>query len=112
MEILDIAKKIVSVLDEKKAQDIVLLDIREVSTLADYFVIASGNNAKHSSSLSEYVEYELSELDIKTHHTEGQKNGDWVILDYMDIIVHVFAGDKRDIYALDKLWSDAKRIEL
>ncbi len=112
MELREVVKKAALVLDSKKAHDIKVLDLSGVSSIADYFVIASANNPKHAVSLSEYVEDELEKYEaVELHHTEGQRNGDWVILDYMDVIVHVFSAEKRAAYGLDEVWKDAVEVE-
>ncbi len=111
METVDVAKKIAEILESKKAEDVVVLDLRDISSLADFFVIASGSNAKHTTSLADYVEDGVAEDDIELHHAEGLRNGDWVILDYMDIIVHVFTKEKRGLYGLDELWKDGIKVD-
>lgn len=94
-------------MDQRKAMDTVVLDIRGLSGLADYFIIASGENARHASALADYAEEKLFELGYELHHREGNGEQDWVVLDYMDFIVHVFSKDKRNFYKLDALWSKA-----
>ncbi len=98
------------VLDEKKAEDIVIIDLRGRSNLTDYIVIATGRNERHAASLGEYVEKALQEKHVAIHHKEGHRTGDWVVLDYYDVIVHIFNEDKRHYYNLERLWSDAPRV--
>ncbi len=112
MEIVDVAKKMAGILADKKAEDVVVLDLREVSSLADYFVIASGTNPKHASSLADYLEEGITPEEAELHHSEGLRNSDWVILDYMDIIVHIFTREKRELYSLEDLWQDGIRVEV
>lgn len=94
-------------LDQRKAIDTVVMDIRGLSGLADYFIIASGENPRHASALADYAEEKLFELGYELHHREGTGEQDWVVLDYMDFIVHVFSKEKRNFYKLDVLWSKA-----
>ncbi len=99
------------ILDEHKAEDIKLLDLEGLSGIAEYFVIASSKNVKHSISLADYVEEHFEKQGLFVHHKEGANEGDWVVLDYIDFIVHVFTEEKREYYALDKVWSKAKLID-
>ncbi len=111
MEIKELAQKMAVTLESKKAEDVVVLDLREISSLADFFVIATGTNAKHATSLADYVEEAVEVEGFELHHSEGLRNGDWVILDYMDIMVHIFNGEKRGLYGLDELWKDGLKVE-
>jgi ribosome-associated protein len=102
---------IAEMIDAKKGSDVVILDLRGKSNLTDFLVIATGLNDRHALSLAHHVEKELSEKDIVLHHKEGHRTGDWVVLDYYDVIVHIFNEDKRKYYNLERLWKDAHRIE-
>ncbi len=105
-------KKINDLLDSKKAEDISVLDVRGLTSLADYFVIASANSDVHARALADYVEEEVKKTLKETpHHTEGKELGRWIVLDYGDTIVHIMLPDVRDYYGIDWLWSDAKKIE-
>ncbi|MEO2153703.1 MAG: ribosome silencing factor [Aquificae bacterium] len=105
-------KKINDLLDSKKAEDISVLDVRGLTSLADYFVIASANSDVHARALADYVEEEVKKtLKEVPHHVEGKELGRWVVLDYGDTIVHIMLPDVRDYYGIDWLWSDAKKIE-
>lgn len=101
---------IAEVLDEKKAEDIVILDLRGRSNLTDYVVIATGLNERHAASLAHHVEKTLSAQGEEIHHKEGHRTGDWVVLDYVNVIVHIFNEDKRNYYDLERLWSDAPKL--
>lgn len=105
------AKKIISVLDKKKASDIVAIGISEVSILADTFVIASGTSSTHIRSLADDVEYELSQAGIEPNSVEGRASG-WILLDYGDVIVHIFTEEQREYYGLERLWADAAKLDI
>ena len=111
MNELELTREIVKVLDRKKAIDIKVLRINELSIVADYFVIASGTSNTHVKSLADEVEYELSQKGIEPSHIEGRATG-WILLDYGSVIVHVFTGESREYYNLERLWSDAAQIDI
>jgi iojap-like protein len=108
MESLDLCKKIVSILDEKKGSDIVVLDISEISVLSDYFVIVSAENARQLEALKDALE---DAVQLDNRKAEGESSSGWILLDYKDVIVHIFDKDTRSFYNLEKIWSDAKRVE-
>ena len=96
----------------RKGTDIVLLDVEEIFLLSDVFVIATGTSRPHVQALAEYIEEKLKEeLDIKPLRVEGQSQAEWVLVDYGDIIVHVFQAPARDFYSLERLWGDSERIK-
>lgn len=99
-------------LSEKKEHDVEVLEITDLTVLADYFVICTGTSSTQVRSLAEEVEFRLSELGIEPHHIEGHRSTSWVLLDYSSVIVHVFYKDSREFYRLEHLWADAKRLEL
>ncbi len=100
------ARKIVKILDDKKAEDIKLIRISELTVLADYFIIANGTSNTHVRALAEEVEELLAEDGILPRSIEGRSTG-WILLDYGDIVVHVFTPADRDYYSLERLWKDA-----
>ncbi len=100
------AKKIVKILDEKKAEDIKLIRISELTVIADYFIIANGTSNTHVRALAEEVEELLAQEGILPRSIEGKSTG-WILLDYSDIVVHVFTPADRDYYSLERLWKDA-----
>lgn len=108
---LELTKEIVKVLDKKKAIDINAIHITEYSIVADYFIIASGTSNTHVKALADEVEYELAQLDVKPNHIEGRATG-WILLDYGSVIVHIFTGESREYYNLERLWSDAQSLDL
>ena len=109
MESLDLCKKIVSILDEKKGSDIVVLDISEISVLSDYFVLVSAENARQLEALKDALE---DAVQLDNRKAEGESSSGWILLDYKDVIVHLFDKETRSFYNLEKIWSDAKRVEL
>ena len=112
MTALETAKKIVSILDQKKAVDIKAIEVGEITSIADAFVIASGNNPPQVRALSDAVEEELSKLGMEPRRIEGYDTATWIVLDYYDVIVHIFHTDARQFYSLERLWSDGKMIDL
>src|ERR1700677_3721625 len=98
--------------DNKKAENVVVLDVRELSSVTDYFVIASGTSEPHLRAIVEEITSSLrDEHDIRPVRTDGSSEGIWVALDFFDVIVHVMRADARERYALEGLWGDAKRIK-
>lgn len=98
-------------LDSKKAIDIQIIKIDKLTILGDYLILASGTSTTHVNSLADEVEYKLSESGVEPHHVEG-RNTQWVLLDYHDVMVHVFHTDARNFYALERLWADGKQLDL
>ena len=99
-------------LEDAKARDITVLDVRKISDFTDYMVIATGTSNRHVQSTADKVVDALRTHGVRTVGVEGGKIGDWVLIDFGDVIVHVMREETRDFYNLEKLWSDAKRIEL
>lgn len=111
MNELELTREIVKVLNKKKAIDINALRITELSIVADYFVIASGTSNTHVKSLADEVEFEMSQKGVEPAHIEGRATG-WILLDYGSVIVHVFTGESREFYNLERLWSDAAKVDI
>ena len=105
-------KVIVKALDSKKADDIQVISIGDLTIVADYFVIANGTSNTHTKSLAEEVEFKMSQQGIEPLRTEGYQGSTWIVLDYGDIVVHVFYKETRDHYNLERLWSDGKNIDI
>ena len=95
----------------KQATDIVALDVHELIVITDYFVIASGGSERQVRTIVEEVEKSLRELGMKPIRREGEDDRRWVLLDYFDVVVHVFAQEERDYYDLERLWRDAPTLE-
>lgn len=97
--------------DEKKGKDVRILDIRSISSVADYFVICTGTSTTHVRAIVDNVEEQLSRLGLTLHHMEGYQNGRWILLDFSDIVVHVMQQSEREFYNLERLWGDAPEIK-
>jgi ribosome-associated protein len=108
---LETVKKIVKALDDKKANDIEVIKINELTIVADYFVIATANSNTHIRSLADEVEYQLEEAGIKLDHAEGRATG-WVLLEFQGVVVHIFLEDARSYYNLERLWEDGAKIDI
>lgn len=102
----------VAALEEKKGEDIQIIDIREVSVLADYFIIASGSNSNQVQSMTDSVETQLGKNGYVCKQIEGYQSANWILMDYQDIIVHVFCKEDRLFYDLERIWRDGKHIEM
>lgn len=112
MESRELAKIAYNALDEKKGINISIIDISEISTLADYFIIAGGNNENQVKALANSVEEEMYKVDCKPKHIEGFDNANWILMDFSDIIVHVFNEEDRLFYGLERIWRDGKHLEV
>ena len=104
--------RIAQVLYEKKGRNILALDVREISSLTEFYVIAEGNVERHVGSLARSVVDELSSLGVKCIFSEGMQAGDWVVLDFGHIVVHLFHPDLRERYALEELWRQGEIVDL
>lgn len=108
---IDLVRAAVRALDEKKAEDIEVIQITELSVVADYFVIANGTSNTHVRALAGEVEDQLSKLGVEADHIEGRATG-WILLDYSSVVVHVFHKESREYYNLERLWADGKVIDI
>jgi ribosome-associated protein len=97
--------------DDRKAQDIVILDMRGVTLIADYFIICHGNSTTQTRAIADSVEEKMREQGIRVLRREGVSEGTWILLDYGHYVVHIFTEQDRSFYGLERLWGDAKRIE-
>ena len=97
---------------EKKAEDPIILDVRKLCSFTDYFVIISGRSTRHVQGLAEAIEDELRSKKLSTSKAEGLREGTWVLLDYSDVVVHIFYSETRKFYDIEGLWHDAPRISL
>lgn len=95
---------------DKQASDIILLDVRKVTDFTDYFLICTGSVDVHVRAIADNIEESLRKLGWKPLHIEGAETGRWVLLDYVDFVVHIFLPDARKFYALERLWGDAPQI--
>ncbi|MDD6482581.1 MAG: ribosome silencing factor [Lachnospiraceae bacterium] len=112
METLDMVKAAVEALKDKKAEDITVIDIAEVSSIADYFIIANGSNQNQLSAMQDAVDEALYKAGLHAKQIEGNNKSTWILMDYQDIIVHLFSKEDRLFYDLERIWRDGKIVEL
>ncbi len=105
-------QKIAQALYDKKAENIDILDIRDLSPVADYFIICTCNSTTQVKACTDEVEEKMAEAGFLPSHKEGYRGGSWVLIDYGDIVVHVMHREARDFYALEKIWDDAERVKI
>lgn len=108
----EMAKLVCTALEEKKAEDIKVINIEEVSVLADFFIIASGTNRNQVQAMADNVEETLGKAGVNPKQIEGYQTANWVLLDYGDVIVHVFDEENRLFYDLERIWRDGKSVEV
>lgn len=111
MNSYDTAQAAAKLLDEKKAENINLIKIEEISSLADYFVIATGRGETHVRSLADELEEKLKAQGAAPARVEGYRSNSWILLDYTSVVVHVFTQEARDFYDLDRLWADGIKVD-
>lgn len=109
-QVLDLTRQISEIMDSKKAQDLTVLSVKGLSPIADYFIIATGTSSTHINALADYVEKGMRDVGVMLRHKEGKLQGGWLLLDFRDIVVHIFSSDLREYYSLERIWSDAPRI--
>ena len=112
MTSLEQARKIVQVMDSKKAKDIRLIKIEGISSLGDYFVVASASNTTQVKAIADEVEDEMTKLGLEPNRVEGRQSAQWILVDYYDVMVHVFLDEARSFYNLERLWSDAPQLDI
>lgn len=108
LQSLKLAREAADLALSKKAEDIVILDLRGISTVTDFFVICSGSSDTHVKAISDAIESGLEAKGVRKWHIEGYTHRRWVLLDYVDVVVHVFNHKIREFYLLERLWGDAK----
>jgi ribosome-associated protein len=109
---LALAQRAAQIAIDHKAQDVVLLDLRGVTDMTDFFLIASGTSDTHVRSIGQHLVEDMKKEGSPAHHVEGLEKGRWVLLDYVDFVVHVFHPTLRNFYQLERLWADAEQIPL
>ena len=112
METLELVKKVVDALEDKKAEDITVIDIHGISSIADYFVIANGSNANQLAAMQDAVDETMYTNGVHSKQVEGNSNSTWILMDYQDIIVHLFAKEDRLFYDLERIWKDGTVIDI
>ncbi len=110
MEAKEMTKLAIRALEDKKAQDIKVIDISEISTVADYFIIASGKNRSQIQAMCDNVDETMEKAGVFKKQTEGYQTANWILMDYGDIIVHIFDKENRLFYDLERIWRDGKEI--
>jgi len=112
MTSLELATEAVKILDNKKAMNLKVIGIKDISVLSDYFVLATGTSNTHVKALADEVEFQMKQFDITLLHTEGYRSNSWVLLDYGCVIIHVFTAESRQFYDLDRLWQDGETVQI
>jgi ribosome-associated protein len=97
---------------DKKAENVAVLDLRALSDVTDYFIICNGHSSRHVQTIADAIERSLLEKRRRAKHVEGYSRGEWILMDYIDFVVHIFTSERRGYYALDKLWADAPKMNL
>ncbi|MDR2909615.1 MAG: ribosome silencing factor [Oscillospiraceae bacterium] len=108
----ELMEEAVRFLDSKKAEDLAVLDIGNLSGIGDYFIIASASNTTLVKTLAEELENRLSAAGMEPRRVEGASSAMWILMDYYDVIIHIFYRETRDFYCLERLWSDAPRLDV
>lgn len=112
VDIKEMARIAVCALEEKKAENICIIDISEVSVLADYFIIASGNNKSQIQALADIVDEKMGKAGYPLKQIEGYQSANWILLDFGDVMIHVFDKENRLFYDLERIWKDGRRVML
>lgn len=111
MTTLDKAKKVAQLIDNKKGEDVRVLHIGTLTTIGDYFVVATGNSTTQVKSFADEVDEKMSAAGLEPKRIEGYNTASWILMDYDDVIVHLFLRETREFYALERLWGDAPEID-
>ena len=112
MDAREIARRICQALEEKKGEDLKIINISEVSVMADYFIIASGTNRNQVQAMADNVEEVLEKEEVFPKQIEGYQNANWILMDYRDVIVHIFDRENRLFYDLERIWGDGKSLSV
>lgn len=108
----ELVDKIIERLLEKKAVEITVLDLHAITSICDYFIICTAESTPQIKAVYEHVEAELKQENIRVWHIEGTHNLQWVLMDYVDVVLHIFLPEVREFYSLERLWNDAPRVEI
>ncbi len=109
MEKLKLIKKL---LESKKAEDIVIMDVSKLTNIADFFIIATASSPVHARAIAEYLSEEMTKAGYTVDHVEGMEFGNWILIDMIDVIVHIFTPEWREHYGIEWIWAEAGRIDL
>ena len=110
LESTELARTVVDLASENLAEDIVMLDLRQVAPFADYFIIMSAESARQIEALEEDITKALKEANVHRFHRAGTPHSGWVLLDFSDVVIHIFSPEEREFYALERLWSQARQV--
>ncbi len=108
----ELIKAAVKILDGKKAEDIRVIEIRDLTIIADYFIIADGTSVTQTRALADELEFRLKEMGREPRQVQGNNGSNWIVLDYSDVVIHIFYKETRDFYNLERLWSDGKDVDI
>jgi len=108
---IDALKIAINAADDKKAYDLVVLDISEIASFANYFLFCTGDSSRQIQAIADEVEQQLKESGIRPAHVEGYRNAEWILMDYMDLVIHIFSKNARAYYDLERLWRDGKKLD-
>ena len=109
---IELAKNAIKILDMKKADEIVAIEVTNVTIIADYFIICSANSSTQLKALYEELEFKLKEQGTVPLRVEGNREGGWIVLDYGSVIIHIFSKDQREFYDLERLWADGIKMDI
>ena len=107
----ELVKAAVAAIEEKKGEDIKVIDISGVSVIADYFILASGNNQRQTQAIADELEERLGRQGVFMKQKEGYSAGNWILLEYQDVVIHIFNSEDRRFYNLERIWTDGKTVE-
>lgn len=110
-ELFNVAKQAYTTIDEKFGKDVVVLDISNISIMADYFIIASAGSKSQLKAISDAVDQKLFDIGVRLRHSEGTAESGWILMDFGSVIVHLFVKEQREFYNLERIWGDAERID-
>ena len=111
-DIVHFTTKISKLMLEKKALDIKIIDVRKITTLTDFFIICTSESSPQTRAISDHINKQMRIEGIKVWHIEGYENLDWVLLDYINIVIHIFSKESRDYYDIERLWADGRIIKV
>ena len=111
-QIMDMVRVAYDALEDKKGESVTVIDISDISVMADYFIIANGNSDSQVNALIESVQEKMEKAGYSIKQQEGGRNGSWILLDYGDVIVHIFDKENRSFYNLERIWNDGKIVEM
>lgn len=108
----DALKIALEAMDDKKAVDVVALDISGIASFARYFLLCSGDSSRQIQAIADEIEHRLKKSGVRPNHIEGYRNAEWVLMDYLDLVVHIFSKQARAYYDLERLWRDGKKLDV